>query len=158
FVFEVGFNCFVNRVTTFLAAPPVANLERMSDRWWSVFLRPMFALMMRPKRVAPVSGPAEGPFAPVLLALNGTAVQPLLREMVDHLFSASALSTRAKLLMMAVIARAMRCPYCESRATALLVCDELSEADAVEIFETLESPKLTALEANLLPFARATIR
>jgi alkylhydroperoxidase family enzyme len=157
-VFEVGVNCFMHRVTSFLAVPPLSGLERTSGQWWSVFLRPVFAIMMRPKRVAPLSTPPEGPFGAVLAALNGTAAPPVLRELVDHLFSETAISDRAKLLMIATIARAMRCPYCEGIATGALSRDDLSPDEAAEILDTLESPKLSALEAKLLPFARATIR
>jgi len=157
-VFEVGINCFMHRVTSFLAAPPEANIERMATKWWSVFLRPVFAIMTRPKRVAPITELASGPLAPVLAALNGTGAQPLMRAMAEHLFLPSAISRRAKLLMLATIARAMACPYCQGVATDLLSGDELSAADVADILDTLESPKLSEVEAKLLPFARATIR
>jgi alkylhydroperoxidase family enzyme len=157
-VFEVGINCFMHRVASFLAAQPVAGLERASNRWWSVFLRPVLAIKVRPKRITPRRERGSGPFGPVLSALSGTGAQPILGEMAEHLLSPSALSRRTKLLMMATIARAMACPYCQGVATNLLVDDELSTEDIADVLDTLESPKLSAVEAKLLPFARATIR
>lgn len=156
--FEVAVNCFTNRVASFLAISPQESLEKMPDQWWSFLLRPAVAWKTRPKRVKPVNETATGPLAPILEALNGTAAPPIFRGMVDHVFSPSALPHRSKLLIFATVARGLQCPFCEEMATSRLTEESLSRAEVGDILDALDSPRLTDLEARLLPFARATIR
>jgi alkylhydroperoxidase family enzyme len=156
--FEIAVGCMFHRFTTLFAAPPVEALERMSGKWWSIFLRPFFVIMRNPKKVAPVEDSGAGPWGALIAALNGTAAPPVLRKMVEVFFSDSVLSVRAKLLMLAVIARALGCPFCEQTVVELLEAEGLSREEIEHALDTMASPKLTALETTLLPFARATVR
>jgi alkylhydroperoxidase family enzyme len=130
----------------------------MSEKWWSIFLRPVFILGMRQKRVGAVEDSGAGPWGVLIAALNGTAAPPVLRRMVVEFNTASGLPLRTKLLMLAVIGRALGCPFCERQTLDLAAAEGLSPEAADEALDTMQSPEITPLEATLLPFARATVR
>ncbi len=156
--FEIAIGCMFHRFTTLFAAAPLESLERMSGKWWSIFLRPAFVLMMRPKKGTPVEDPGTGPWGALIAALNGTSSPPVLRRMVEQFCAPSALPQRTKLLMLAVIARALGCPFCEQGGFELLEAEGLSREECSDAIDALESASLTPLESKLLPFARATVR
>lgn len=156
--FEIAAGCMFHRVTTLLAAPPLSRLEHMAAKWWSIFLRPAFVILRRPRRGAAFSDSGEGPWGPIVAALNGTAAPPVLRRMIEALFAPSALPLRTKLLMLSIIARALGCPFCEANTIETLSREGLTREETLEVLDTMQSPTLTALETKLLPFARATVR
>ncbi len=156
--FEIALGCMFHRFTTLFAAPPIAGLERMAGKWWSIVFRPLFVAMMSPKKVGGVEDSGAGPWGALIGALNGTSGPPVLRKMVEEFLAPSALPLRTKLLMLAVIARALGCPFCEHSTLDMVAADGLSVEDADEAIDTMQSPKMSALETTLLPFARATVR
>jgi AhpD family alkylhydroperoxidase len=149
---------FLNRVSTFTALPPEAELEAMPTRPFFRFLRPFVArrtrLVRRPEEPPP---PATEPFGRLVAALGTSPLAGVFRRLVDELFGAGALPRRTKALLCAVVARALGCRYVEDEARRLAVADGLDDAAIDEVLSTLASPRLTVLERRLVPFARETV-
>jgi alkylhydroperoxidase family enzyme len=124
------------------------------------FIRPFLArgLSKRPPRPLPPPQPNDGPYARVVAALGDSPSAHLLRATIDEAFASPILPTRTKALVLAVVARALDCPYGEREARALLGREEFAAADVDEVLRTLSSPRLDAREARLVPFARETVR
>jgi alkylhydroperoxidase family enzyme len=78
--------------------------------------------------------------------------------MIDGAWSTPALPQRTRALLLAVVARALNCPYGESEARRLLAGEGLGATDVDEILTHLGSPRLDPREARLVPFARETVR
>ena len=98
-----------------------------------------------------------GPFSDVVLALDGLPLARSLRQVVDEAWSSPILTRRAKALVIAVVARGLGCTVSEREAARLLMEEGLSAEDLQEILAHLASPKLDAVEAVLVPFARETV-
>jgi alkylhydroperoxidase family enzyme len=153
-----AFGNFMNRVATLLALPP-EPLEAVVDQRLFRFVRPLLAWRMRAKRKPPVPPPAAvGPCARVIAALGDSPAAPALRTLVDGALASSPLPARTKLLLLAVIARALGCAWGEGEAREGLIQEGFAAADVDEVLRTLASARLDAREARLVPFARETTR
>lgn len=148
-----------NRLTT-LPALPMETAE--PDRLWYVkLLRPLLARRLRSRRGQPERLRPElksGPYAYVTLQLDGLPAARVLREVLDQAFESPILPLRAKALIFAVVARGLDSGRAEDEAKGLLASIDLDAAGAEEVLAHLASPKLDAIEAALVPFARETIR
>jgi uncharacterized peroxidase-related enzyme len=172
---EVGFNdleivelagnvalvLFHNRLATLAALPP-QRFEALPDRWWALLLRPIAAIYARRiRRHAPVTPlraeQREGPFAPVVRALDGLPLAGELHSFLDVLWRSQALPVRTKALVFGVVARGLGCAASEGEATRLAVAAGLAPDDVAEALAHLTSPALDPIEAAALPFARETI-
>jgi len=156
---DVAAGCFMNRVATLAALPP-EPLEAVTSASYFRLVRPFLArgFSPRPPRPLPPPQPNDGPCARVVAALGDSPSAHLLRATIDSAFASPILPTRTKALVMAVVARALDCPYGEREARGVLGREGLAEADVDEVLETLSSPRLDAREARLVPFARETVR
>jgi alkylhydroperoxidase family enzyme len=67
------------------------------------------------------------------------------------------LPRRALSLVFAVVAHTLQCQICESNASDLLAVDGFSRAELDEVLQTLASPRLTEMEALIIPWARDTV-
>jgi uncharacterized peroxidase-related enzyme len=153
---------FLNRISTLIALPP-ESLERLPDRWWARLLRPVAARVV----VAPMRHRSKGerlddahrsgPFAFVTTALDGLPTARALRDFVDALLAAEALGRRAKLLVFAVVGRALGCGRSEREATALLAAEGLPPGETERVLSHLASPALDSVESLVVPFARETV-
>jgi alkylhydroperoxidase family enzyme len=150
---------FTNRVATFLALPP-ESLEAMVEHPFFRFVRPFVAWRMRPRQKAPQEAPQPngGPCARLVAALDGSPSAQALRETLDEASASTILPLRTKMLILAVVARALGCRHGEEEARALLAQDGFGTADVDEVLATLGSSKLDAHERRLVPFARETVR
>jgi uncharacterized peroxidase-related enzyme len=153
---------FFNRLSTLIALPP-EPMEDLPDRLLARLTRPLLALRFRrvrrrspPVRLAP--GEAEGPFAPIVTALDGLPLARVLRGLLDEVLDSELLSREVKLLVFAVVARALGCPHCEGEAVRCFREVGGPEEVAAEVLAHLTCAKLDPLEASILPFARETIR
>lgn len=153
--------CFFNRLGTFLAIPPDPAFEAMPDRWIVRLLRPLVSRKMRRKPVPPPPAPhpaPDVPFGTVVPALGPVPGAAALARTLQGAFSSDVLPRRAKVLVFAVVARALACPFCETEAKRWLLKDGIGEAEADGILAHLASPRLDPVEARLVPFARETVR
>jgi len=115
---------------------------------------------MRGRRVPPMLPPSPNPdpFARLVTAVAGSPFARILRDIVDQAMASPVLPRRTKLLMIAVIARAVGCAYCESETRAGLGVEGLDSGAVDEILAILGSAKLDGRDALLIPFARETVR
>ncbi len=162
-VAEVAFvaaaSVFANRAATLLALPP-EPFETMVDRPLVRLLRPLMArrLRPRPRRPEPLPRPNDGPFAGVVAALDGSPAAGVLRRAIDEAWASEVLPRRTKILVFAVVARALGCARAEAESRLLLERAEFAAHDVDEILATLASSRLDPREARLVPFAREAVR
>jgi len=150
---------FTNRLGTLLALPQEA-LEGVVERPLFRVVRPFLAWWIRPKLKPPepVPQPNDGPCAPLVAALAGSPSARVLRRTIDDAWASAILPRRTKMLVLAVVARALDCRYGEAEARSVLAGEGLGAADVDEVLATLGSPRLDAREARLVRFARETVR
>jgi AhpD family alkylhydroperoxidase len=159
-VFTAAFAGFPNRVATLFALQP-EEFEKLPDRLVGRLVRPLIARALRAKRVPPPPAPPEpntGPFRDLVEALAGSPKAQVVRDAIDDAFASSILPRRTKLLMIAVVGRALECGGSEREAREGLVAEGLTGADVDGILANLGSDKLDRRDALLVPFARETVR
>lgn len=151
-----------NRVATLSALAPT-DFETLPDRWYAPVMRPLFRWMVgrdrsrgEPCHFAP--GENTGPAAELLAAVDGSPSTHELKRTIDAAFASEVLPLRTKLLMTAVIARTLGCNAFEAGTIGLLEGMDLTASDTRRILDHLSSPKLTPVEAQLIPIARETVR
>jgi alkylhydroperoxidase family enzyme len=152
-------NVCANRLATLLAFPSDFT-EATADRLAIRLLRPLIARCIRGKLREPQALPAPnaGPCADLVAALDGSPAAGVLRRVIDEAIASPVLPKRTKLLMLAVIGRAVGCNRAESEAQAELATEGFTARDVEQVLANLSSPKLDAREALLVPFARETVR
>lgn len=154
-------NVFFNRISTMVALSPEA-FERLPDRWWVRWLRPLVAplarlLRRRGKPEALATAHRTGPFSSTVIALDGLPFARELRGILDAMVASSILTLRCKGLMFAVVARALGCERTLQEAIRLAARDGADEQFVRNAVEHLSAPGVTAEEALLVPFARETV-
>lgn len=153
--------CFFNRLGTLLAVPPDSAFEAMPDRWVVRLLRPLVRRKMRRGPIPPPPAPhpaPDVPFGAVVPTLGPVPGAAALARTLEGAFSSDVLTRRARVLVFAVTARALACPFCEAEAKRWLAKDGIDEAEADRILAHLASPRLDPVEALLVPYARETVR
>jgi hypothetical protein len=93
----------------------------------------------------------------VVAALDGSPAAHVLRRVVDDAIGSPLLPRRTKLLVLAVVARALGCDHGEAEARAGLAHAGLTPAMVDGVLEHLGGPALDPLERRLVPFARETV-
>ncbi len=159
----ISIGCFFNRVTTLLACPPEAPLDRMANspvRFLYTLAMPLMRKLgpARPVQAAPDAATlAGGPFGMALAPLAGLDSGRVMKAALDGAFASGALSRAAKALMFAVVARTLGCPHCEAEATRLLTAEGFEPAEIDGAISTLRCARLAPREAGLLAWARDTV-
>lgn len=158
--YVAAFTCFMNRVATAFSLPP-ESIEQLSERWFFPLLRPLMRMKMRAgARSAPTALPADldGPWAELILKLEGSPCAPALAQLIDDALASDVLPRRAKLVVFAVVARTIGCMRMGPLVEGMLLDEGLTREGLAGILAHLSSPELTPLEAELVPFARETVR
>ncbi|MDH3648622.1 MAG: hypothetical protein OEQ53_03010 [Saprospiraceae bacterium] len=157
--FLIGNHCFVNRVSTFLAIPPMAGLERLSDSLIGRIFRPLIARKIRKlawKESNVLNGSAES-FPGVVQALRGLPAAKALNDAFQGAFESSVLSKELKVLMFAVVARSLECSFCEQETRTMAADLGFSTEEFDRALQALTSPRLSEQERKLLEWTRETI-
>lgn len=157
----VALSVFHNRLATLAALPP-QRYEALPDRWYVRLLRPLVARRVRRlHRRAPVTplrpDQHQGPFAPVVRALDGLPLAGVLHGFLDTLWKSQVLPARSKALVFGVVARGLGCKASEAEATRLAVEAGMAPSDVASALAHLSSSALEPIEAVALPFARETV-
>jgi alkylhydroperoxidase family enzyme len=154
-----AFAGYGNRVATLFALPP-DQLEQILKNPLMRLMRPLLARKFRGKRqpAAKLPAPNEPPFADLIAKLEGSPTAHAARSMLDEALASPELPRRTKLLMFAVIGRALGCEYIKQQAQRALQAETLAATDVDEVLSNLGSPKLDDREKLLIPFARETVR
>lgn len=155
-----AYDVFANRIVTIPAVPP-DEMEQMPQRWFFALVRPLMHRMLE-RHVARLPPPAPavadtttGPFAGLLPSLGPFA--GTFERILAGLWESRALPRRTKLLMMAVIGRALDCGATVTECTAALAVEGLDSATVAHILTHLRGDPLDAREQTLLDFARETV-
>jgi uncharacterized peroxidase-related enzyme len=149
---------FMNRLATLLALPP-EPLERVVANPLFQIVRPLMAWWMRPHPPAPeppLSG--GGPWARIPAALGRSPMAGVIRRTIDAALASPVLPRRTKLLMLAVVGRALECEYSVGEARRLLAEDGVDQATVDEVLASLGSRRLEPREIRLVGLARESVR
>jgi len=108
---------FANRVATLLALPAEPLAAFVQSRVFRV-VRPLMAWRMRPRPKAPepLPHPNDGPCARLVAALDGSPSARVLRHIIDDALASPVLPRRTKMLMLAVVGKALGCRYAQQEA------------------------------------------
>lgn len=158
--FLTGAGCFINRMSTFIAVPPMANLERLSESVLGWLLRPLIIRKFKSlewTETRPLEGDVNS-FPGVVQTLHGLPAARTLNDAIKGAFESPLLSDELKMLMFAVIARSLQCPFCEEETRNMAINLGFSEQEFDQALRSLSSPRLSQLELELLNWSRDTVR
>jgi alkylhydroperoxidase family enzyme len=151
---------YCNRVATLLAVPPELEFEAPAGQgFWqrlSAFVpgkKPSLKLAL-PDYPPPTF---TGPYGNLVQSLEGSPAAAALEVALNGAFGSRVLPRRSLCLVFAVVARTLECDICETGAAALLEEEEFLPAELSQVLATLGSPKLSEMEALLVPWARDTV-
>ena len=158
-------NLASNRIGTMLSIP-VSAFEEMADRWyfrpWRSVAMPLLQFSQRwsDGRDVLQNEAADGPLSDWVHQLRGTTVGTLVREFVGTWLDAERpLSLKAKLLMLAVVARGVEADGLEAHVRERLVEEGSTPPDAFDdAIDHLGGPAVDDRIEPLLRLARASIR
>src|SRR5262245_13133196 len=153
---------FCNRVSTLLAVPPEMEMEAEGNKTkgiWNKLSAWIPGKRNEFKMPAPDYPPPnfKGPYGNLVRALEGSPSAAMLEVMLNGAFSSDVLPRRTLSLIFAVVAHTLQCEICEAGAAGLLEVEGFSRSDLDEVLGTLASPRLTEMEAILIPWARDTV-
>jgi alkylhydroperoxidase family enzyme len=158
--FVVAITDFLNRVNT-IPAIPAHTLERMPGQIHMRLLRPLIKRIIEKQRVRGAATPLERspayPYGKLIAAYAGLPIAPVLGRTIEEMWESTILTRRAKLLMLAVIARGLGCEVCAVELGEALRQEGLDDAAQREVLSHLDAPGLADSERALVRFARETI-
>ena len=158
--FLIANHCFVNRVSTFIAIPPMDELENLPNSLMGRLLRPVISWKLRSMgwtETAPLEGEVES-FPEVVQALVGLPAAKAMNDALEGAFESDVLSKPLKVLMFAVVAKSLDCEFCQDETYNMALQLGLTENEYHTALDTLTSPHLNANEQKLLEWTRETIR
>ncbi|WP_136482145.1 carboxymuconolactone decarboxylase family protein [Cognatitamlana onchidii] len=151
--------CFVNRVSTFLAVPPMDDLERLPNSFLGKLLRPIIGWKLRKMswtETRPLEGDPES-FPGVVQKLLGLPAARVMNDALEGALNSNGLSRKLKILMFAVVANSLDCEFCKEETHSMALECGFSETEFNAALNTLSSPHLTEQEEKLLSWTRETI-
>ncbi len=151
--------CFVNRVSTFIAVPPMDKLERLPDSMLGKVLRPLIGWKLR-KIAWTETSLVEGQptsFPGVVQKLVGLPAARAMNDALKGAFESDILSRKLKVLMFAVVANSLGCRFCCSESRKMAIECGFTEGEFEQALATLSSPHFTEKEEKLLAWTRQTI-
>jgi alkylhydroperoxidase family enzyme len=154
----VGRACFANRMSTFLALPPDAALERLSETVMGRVKGWFIARSLQPRRVAaPAPFVNAGHCSAVIAAAGNNPLAVWLRGITDAWLASDAIPLRSRLLMLAVISRQLGSQLCERETLESLAAEGCPAEESSPLLATLSPASMTPLEATLLRWTRETV-
>lgn len=159
--FTVALTDIANRINT-IAAVPTAPMERLPEQWSTRLLRPFIGWMTgrgRQRGVdakVPAFDPAQ-PYARLIAAYAGSPIAPALARTFDAMWASPHLTRRCRLLIFAVVSRALPCELCEIEIGHALACEGIDAEMFARLLRDLDAAGLSAVERALLPFVRETL-
>jgi len=157
--FHIGNHCFVNRVATFISCMPMHKLESISYSFMGRIMRPLIARKIRGMETTnfdPLPGNLEN-YPGVVAALKGTTGAAALNEALEGAMESTILSQELKILIFAVVARSLECPYCTAESLKMARSLGIDDDELELAISSLRSPRLSADETKLLSWARESV-
>jgi len=152
-------HCFVNRVCTFIAVPPMDGLERLPNTILGKILRPLFGRKLRNigwTETRVLEGDPES-FPGVVQKLLGLPAAKAMNDTLGGAFESEILSRKLKVLMFAVVANSLECEFCQAETHAMALECGFTHEEFNTALTTLSSPHLNDDEEKLLSWTRETI-
>lgn len=157
--FYIANHCFVNRTATFLSCPLFNKLERVSQSLFGKIMRPFIEKKIRStfwNHVEPLPDDVAD-FPGVIQSLEGLPAASLVNEAMTGAFESDVLSRELKVLMFAVVAHALECPFCISESKTLASELGIGEEEFDKALATLSSHRLNEQEAKIFAWTRETV-
>jgi alkylhydroperoxidase family enzyme len=158
--FTVAATDFLNRAFT-IPAIPVRPIERLPDQILMRLFRPLINRILEKHRFRGRATPLELtpslPCARLIEMYRGSPIAPALARTIEDMLTSSLLTLRAKLLMIAVVARGLGCEAGAVDINEALQRQGLSGPALAAAVTHLDAPELDNTERLLVRFARETI-
>ncbi len=150
------------RIAT-LVAMGSSSYTKLAGRWFSPLLGFGIKLFERSRRrpLPPERLPEEalsGPMGSLFARLDGLPMAAIFYRSLRGALESEIIPRPTKLLLFAVVARALQCQNCEDSCRTLLSAEGVSGAELDDVLKRLYGPKLSPLAAKLVPLARETVR
>jgi alkylhydroperoxidase family enzyme len=157
--FLITSHCFVNRVSTFLAVPPMGYFEKLPGSFRGRLFRPLIARKIRKLEWNETTKPQGeiDSFPSVIRSLAGLPAGKARNDALKGAFESDVLSNELKILMFAVIARSLGCRFCERETRNMALDFGFAEAEFDRALNTLSSPRLSEEETKILAWTRETV-
>jgi len=159
--FTVALTDFSNRLYTMPAVPSLP-IERMPEQWLVRLLRPLIDRIGRRHRFRGSNTPlppgtAELAYGRLVAAFAGSPIAPPLARTMQDMFASAHLSRRCKLLIFAVVSRALPCEVCEIEVAQALRREGLDAATLARALTHLDAPELEPIERLLITLVVITV-
>ncbi|MBX2816888.1 MAG: hypothetical protein KTR24_12860 [Saprospiraceae bacterium] len=153
-------NCFINRVSTFISVPPMADLERMSrGLLGKIFRRVIKKRLEAPQRSELGTKASEQgqSFVQMMDSLKGLPAADYIGTALQGAMQSDILSKELKILMFSVVAKTLQCEFCISESKEMALNMGFDEDEYELALVTLNSKKLSNQESEILKWTRETI-
>ncbi len=157
--FYISNHCFVNRAATFLSCPLFNRLERVSTSFLGKLFRPLIERKIRKtfwNDTKKLAGDISS-FPGLIQTLDGLPAAALLHDAMTGAFESNVLSRELKVLMFAVVAKTLECPFCLGESKTMAQDLGIDEEEFNRALASLSSPRLNALEAKIFAWTRETV-
>ncbi|MCL6265224.1 carboxymuconolactone decarboxylase family protein [Flagellimonas myxillae] len=157
--FVIVNHCFMNRVCTFISAPPMASLERLPNSLLGKIFRPLIGKKLRSigwTESTNIEGDPES-FPGVVQKLIGLPAAKAMHDALNGALESDTLSRKLKVLMFAVVANTLNCEFCMAETHDMALNCGFSEEEFKTALATLSSSHLNEKEESLLAWTRETI-
>ena len=157
-VFLIVNNCFVNRVSTFISIPPMDYMEKLSVSFIGRIMRPLIARKIRKHlwQEDVLEGDLSQ-YPSFVRVLSGLPAAKAFNDAFQGAIESPVLSSELKVLMFAVVARTLKCAYCEDETKSMAMAIGFTEDEFESAMHALQSNKLSTIEERLLRWTRETI-
>ena len=157
--FYIANHCMVNRVATFLSCPLFNRLEKVSQSIIGKIFRPLIEQKIRKtfwNEVTPLPKDMTS-FPGVVRELQGLPAASLLHNAMEGALASNILSHELKILMFAVVAKALECPFCLTESRNMARDIGIEELEFETAIASLSSPRLKEQESKIFTWTRETI-
>lgn len=158
--FHVANSCFANRVATFIAAPPLTAIEKLSTGLLNRIMRPLIRKQLMQKvgwKVEGLSDENGTSFSGVVQAMKGVPHAQVIHEGLKAVFSSDVLSKELRIFMFAVVAKSLDCQFCQTEACKMANDLGIDSEEFSDTINRLTSHRLPPDEARLLAWTRETV-
>jgi alkylhydroperoxidase family enzyme len=157
--FYIANHCFVNRTATFLSCPLFNKLEKISESFVGKLFRPFIEKKIRRTFWNDSNGLPDdiSNFPGIVQALKGLPAAVLLNDAMTGALESDVLSRELKVLMFAVVAKTLECPFCLTESKNMAQDLGIDEIEFDAALASLSSPRLNEQEAKLFAWTRETV-
>lgn len=153
-------NCFINRVSTFIAVPPMGDLERMSQGMLGKVFRRVLKKRIETAQRTELASVAVGDgqsFVKMMDSLRGLPAVDYIGTALHGAMQSDVLSKELMILMFSVVAKTLQCEFCISESKEMALQMGFEEEEYERALLTLNSKVLSDQESEILKWTRETI-